>query len=104
MLVDYKKGDRIVPSKYLLENMFQACKFQCIPEEAGRELIKAYQDGTPIFVDNCERNCNCFLIKYAGSNYKYFYWSDEFFSFYDFTNDAIKDISELSLSKAIDLI
>lgn len=104
MLVDYKKGDRIVPSKYFLENMFQACRMQGIVQKAGRELIEAYRDGTPIFVDSCPRNSNSFRIKYAGSNYEYYYWFDECFDFYDFTNDAIKDISELSLSKAIDLI
>lgn len=104
MLINYKKGDRIIPSKYFLENMYQACFNQGIAQKAGKELIEAYRDGTPIFVDSCPRNSSCFLIKYAGSNYEYYYWLDECFDFYDFTNDAIKDISELSLSKAIDLI
>ena len=104
MLIDYKEGDRIVPSKYFLENTSQACVSQGIVQRAGRELIKAYRDGTPIFVDSCPKNSNYFPIKYASSNYGYYLWSDECFDFYDFTNDTIKDISELSLSKAIDLI
>lgn len=104
MLINYKKGDRIVPSKYFLENMSQACFSQGIAQKAGKELIEAYRDGTPIFVDSRSRNSSCFLIKYAGSNYRYYYWLDECFDFYDFANDTIKDISELSLSKAIDLI
>lgn len=104
MLIDYKEGDRIVPSKYFLGNVSQACEMQYIAEEAGIELIKAYRDDIPIFVDDCVRNRNLFRIKYADSHYEYVHWIDEFFDFYDFTNDAIKDISELSLSKAIDLI
>lgn len=103
MLINYKKGDRIVPSKYFLENTSQACVSQGIVQRAGRELIKAYRDGTPIFVGSCPKNSSYFQIKYASSNYDYL-WSDECFDFYDFTNDTIKDISELSLSKAIDLI
>lgn len=103
MLINYKKGDRIVPSKYFLENTSQACVCQGIVQEAGRELIKAYRDGTPIFVGSCPKNSSYFQIKYASSNYDYL-WSDGCFDFYDFTNDTIKDISELSLSKAIDLI
>lgn len=62
MLIDYKEGDRIVPSKYFLGNVSQACEMQYIAEEAGIELIKAYRDDIPIFVDDCV-NGNLFRIK-----------------------------------------
>lgn len=104
MLINYKEGDRIVPSKYFLENMSQACRVQGISKNAEMELKKAYLDGIPIFCSFCPEGKNYFAIKYEGSNYEHFLWNDECFDFYDFTNDMIKDISKSSLSKAISLI
>lgn len=106
MLINYKKGDRIVPSKYFLEDSAR-CTNIGISASVGEELLNAYRRDIPIYVYYCDNATNGLTIRIicAGmEDFSEYWWPDEYFDFYDFTNDTIKEISELSLSKAIDLI
>lgn len=103
MLINFKEGDRIVPSKYFLEDAAR-CTDIGISVLVGEELLSAYRRGIPIYIYRiCDDITNVFQIIYAGIKDSEYVWVDEYFDFYDFTNDTI-EISESALSKAVSLI